>query len=203
MRKVLFFLFLLNLLSLESYAQNQPVTDQSQDAANSKVIKHLRFNKGSPFPDKDAWKKKVVEKVKASLESGKSAWPGYAEPGSMIVPRIPPCVENKTIVAHLSDGSVPKTDVLFDHLFFRDTSPMLDVAKVFGPQIKVSPVTDDSDTPQALAASGLGVTCLPTRYRSVGGNWYKLEGEDALKNYSEDLKGKMHGDVAQRLSSFF
>ena len=172
------------------------------------VIKHLRFNKGRALPEpkkREERIKEVIDKIFAEEMESQGFITGPSQE-DLVVPRIVPCLGSSTKKVSVDTSKTKKDSVNFDWLFLRDTAPPRKLLRdFFGKNISILRVKDDKASAAGLAAQGLQVKCLPTRFRGTKDKWYRHEGEDALKNYEDDLdgKGKLHEYIGQNKSKFY
>ena len=186
--------------------QNPYTQETNQQLGN--VVKHMRFNKGRNFPEQENMEQRAKELIDKMLAEDLESQGFISGPSKedLIVPRILPCLGNNTKKVPINTSQVDEDKISFDWLFLRSTAPpQKTLGKYFGKSISVLKVKDDATSAGGIAAQGFQVKCLPTRFRGTKGNWYRHEGEDALKNYDEnrDGKGKLHDYVKKNKSKFY
>lgn len=173
------------------------------DQKSLPIIKHVRSNKGVPFPNYDEIKmtNHVSEKqIQAALEKYVESIFNYTE--VITAPPVPPCTENRTVPQQTGyTGTDPKIQnkVLYDMLFIKEGKLPLNPDTIFGERVRVIPYTAKRPDGVSWAASRMKVTCLPTRFRGTSQVLYRDEGLNALRNYDENFHsaGKLHDVVSE------
>lgn len=165
-----------------------------------RVIKHLRSDKGIPFPDAAALESASPRKQNRTAVSAesKAAMLGVQKKASAAMLKrattvrdIPNCREDKTEKSPNSargDGRDPSA-VLFDMLFVRKNNVPLDPDEAFGKRTLVLPFQENVKTLASIATAGIKIPCLPYRLRGTGSFFYKDQGLNALKNYDANQNG--------------
>lgn len=176
-------------------ARRQAADDQfAQGLQLPPVIRHLRGNEGIPLPGPMPPPPELSlddPKVQEALgEYGKYV---EKEMERLTTPQdLPDCVDSKTERGALGSGKAAKDqehDVFFDMLFMRSGNIPLDPQDVFGKETKVVPFSGEFVNGASFAAIGVGVKCLPTRFRVTGRYTFRHEGEAALRNYDDEPNG--------------
>lgn len=104
---------------------------------------------------------------------------------------LPNCSESKSQRIEVKSGGskVPRKSLISDILYLRKHDVPIDTVEVFGPTVEVRPYEQDEKSITYHTAIGLGISCLPFRIRITDSYVDRLQGDDALKNYSRNLTG--------------
>lgn len=193
-----------NLKDSEEYATLEEAYEKEDIAAEKKpIIQHVRGKKGLAFPVAE----KIPPLIELTPEIMKSVQERHAEvitaaAHQLNVIPLPLCKESKT--EKTPTGYKPENkeeDVtVFDMLFIEKDSIPLDPDEVFGRRVVVMPYDHKDPNGGAMAAKGVQVYCLPTRFRGTQRMVYRHQGLDAVKNYDQDAngEGELH-EQAKRL----
>lgn len=175
--------------------------DWSEDVEQIKIAKHIRSDKGEQLPTKqeviNSRPKNQVNEKEFSKKFSEEYLPLIAEQieeENQFKP-LSKCASSKTTkekigVVKGETGSLPVTDILF----IQSELVPEDLDEVLGETVMVYSYYEDRDVQVHMAARGMNVNCLPTRFRSTSNYLFVDTGENALKNYSDNYhgSGKLH-----------
>lgn len=155
-----------------------------------KVIRHIRGTDGIPLPTKD----EVLLPFKLTPEAVKESLDKYfymtetTAKQNMTVPELPNCKENITERTATNYSLAEDThQVLLDILFMKKEDIPVDYKEIFGKRVVVRPYNKEKSSVSVL---GIGVKCLPTRFRVTRSFVMHDLGKNALKNYDIDPHGE-------------
>jgi hypothetical protein len=167
--------------------------DEVEDPLSPRVvIRHFRGKEGIPFPAKDD----VPFPFKVTQEGMKQAFIDYfkvvnsAIEANTTPAKLPKCKVNETIRVETGYKETEKVDQLISDILFLDKADMpMDPDEVFGKRTMARPYNTKEANFEVLGAVGIGVDCLPFRWRVTRKYLFTDKGLNAYKNYDKDQFG--------------
>lgn len=176
-------------LAMEEGAVHSP----SEKDETAPIFRHLRGKEGAPVPTRDQLPKIAEFGPKQEVEAV-AAQLGYNDElhaGLHASIKIPPCRESGTEKLQLSE--LPATPDLqnsaLDILFVDEKLAQRDLDEIYGENIEIVSVGEGPGNFGAMSAQSVGAACLPYRMRVTSRFTYRHRGEDAVKDYREDVDG--------------
>lgn len=168
--------------------------DEDPDSPNRhEVIRHFRGKAGIPFPNKDD----IPFPFKVTEEDLKSAFEDYFKTVEKFLEanttpaKLPKCSKNETTRTETGYNEDEKPEELVADILFLDKRDLpLDTEEVFGKKTIARPYNSNEPNFETLGALGIGVDCLPFRWRITRKYLFKDTGKNALKNYDKDQTGE-------------
>lgn len=162
--------------------------ERKYDTDKLQIAKHLKGKNGIPFPgvdtinaaypeyqiDSQEVKKYISNKYLPDLERS------YQEGIQAI--DFPDCTQDNTFSEKIGNVNSRQQDILF----IRAENVPDNIEEAFGRSVSLRPYYRDKMIGIHHAALGLGVICLPTRFRIASGYYFIDQGKNALKNYSKN-----------------
>lgn len=168
--------------------------DEVEDSLSPRVvIRHFRGKDGIPFPAKD----EVPFPFKVTQEGMKQAFVDYfkvvnsAIQANITPAKLPKCKVNETTRVETGYQESEKVDQLISDILFLDKADMpMDPEDVFGKRTMTRPYNTKEANFEVLGAVGIGVDCLPFRWRVTRKYLFTDKGLNAYKNYDKDQFGE-------------
>lgn len=156
------------------------------------LVKHYIAEEGAPFPtpkpfETPPYKPQIDAAVMAQIKKLQERV--YPTPTIYEVTPLKNCTKNR--------GGTDKREGMtagegLDLLFIDPSQIPPEAEVVLGDTVRIVPYTKEVSLGTELAKE-FDVTCLPTRLRFLEGAMYRYEGENALRNFTKDIKnGEVH-----------
>lgn len=154
------------------------------------IIERIERDEGVPIPQLVQPIKNTPE-IRAKVEKAVNDNIKIFTNRSFAQRELPNCSENKTTkLPGMGFGKLDSGTLIADILYLRKHTIPEDPTEVFGPRVQIRPYEPDPKSVHFNTALGMGVSCLPYRIRITDSFTEKLEGKNALRNYSKDQTGK-------------
>lgn len=165
------------------------------------VVKHLQGQSGINYPDPEAVKASYPalevneDSIRKMVREQYMPQVNRQINAMTKLPPLPKCSKSGTTKKQISEtrnqsANRPETDILF---LQQELDPD-DAKEVIGTETKIMLYSSGKDVEVQRAARGMGVECLPTRFRVTGQYFFIDQGINALRNYDEDYhaRGQLH-----------
>ncbi len=168
--------------------------DEDPDSATpAVVIRHFRGTNGIPLPAKED----IPFPFKVTQEAVKEAFIEYfkvvteAQIKNITPATLPACRVNESTQEETGYTGEEMPDQLIADILFMDKTDMpMDPSEAFGKRTMVRPYNSKEANFEVLGAIGIGVDCLPFRWRVTRKFLFKDKGRNALKNYDANQFGE-------------
>ncbi|MBX7145100.1 MAG: hypothetical protein K1X79_11665 [Oligoflexia bacterium] len=177
----------------QGFLENADDDEDPNSPTRHEVIRHFRGKAGIPLPNKDD----IPFPFKVTEENLKQAFEDYFKVVNQFLEanttpaKLPKCTKNETTKTETgyTDDEKPE-ELIADILFLDKRDVPLDVEEVFGKKTMARPYNANEPNFETLGALGIGVDCLPFRWRVTRKYLIKDTGKNALKNYDKDQFGE-------------
>ncbi len=172
-----------------------PKNPWEQEISELKIFGHVKGNSGINYPDplviKNSYKKFTLNQDAVRQYVREEYLPQLKAQVSQMEQAIPlpKCTSSSTIRKNISktnnqSGNTPVQDLLF--ISPEKVPNEVDVSEFLGKKVDLLVYYPDKNTEIHRVAKGLGVECLPMRFRTTTEAFFVDRGINALKNYDED-----------------